>query len=233
MNNQFFPELTRRLKREGVSTGPVEKDCLPVLADGQTAVLVMPRGTVAFNAGVERGPEADRVYDLTFRLSREVYEYTKAMASAPPLVAEGLHEGFRVLADFNGVVLAGQELEGSWGYKFATWRRSPDRTAVESGDYFDGGYYYGAAKQDFACRSGLVQDSRQFTDEQLVELYRCVCETLEGEYPMTRERREILEQAAEQIEDSVEDLDTRVNLSNQRELEAAQGQGRDGPDMEF
>ncbi len=110
MNNQFFPELTRRLKREGVSTGPVEKDCLPVLADGQTAVLVMPRGTVAFNAGVERGPEADRVYDLTFRLSREVYEYTKAMASAPPLVAEGLHEGFRVLADFNGVVLAGQEL---------------------------------------------------------------------------------------------------------------------------
>lgn len=50
---------------------------------------------------------------------------------------------------------------------------------------------------------------------------------------MTRERREILEQAAERIEGSVDDLDERVNLSNQRELEAAQGQGRDGPDMEF
>ena len=33
--------------------------------------------------------EADSVYDLTFRLSREVYEYTEAMASAPPLVADG------------------------------------------------------------------------------------------------------------------------------------------------
>ena len=230
MNDKFFPELARRLKREGIATGPVEKGCLPVLADGRAAVLVMSHGTVAFNADVERGPEANSVYDLTYKLSREVYEYTGAMASAPPLVAEGLHEGFRVLADFNGVVLAGQELESDWGYKFATWRRSPDRTAVGSGEYFDGGHFYGAAKLDFACRAGLVDKHRQFTDEQLVELYRCVCETLEGEYPLTKERREVLEQAAEQIEGSVDDLDERVNLSNQQELEA-EGQTDNGPEM--
>lgn len=233
MNNKFFPELARRLKREGISTGPVEKGCLPVLADGRAAVLVMSHGTVAFNADVERGPEADSVYDLTYRLSQEVYEYTEAMASAPPLVAEGLHEGFRVLADFNGIVLAGQELEDDWGYKFATWRRTPDRKAVGSGDYFDGGYYYEAAKLDFACRAGLVDEHRQFTDDQLVELYRCARETLEGEYPMTRERRELLEQAAVQIEDSVENLDERVSQSNQRELEEAEGQADGGAEMEL
>ncbi len=230
MNDKFFSELARRLKREGIATGPVEKSCLPVLADGRAAVLVMSHGTVAFNADVERGPEANSVYDLTYKLSREVYEYTGAMASAPPLVAEGLHEGFRVLADFNGVVLAGQELEADWGYKFATWRRSPDRTAVGSGEYFDGGHFYGAAKLDFACRAGLVDGHRQFTDQQLVELYRCVCETLESGYPLTKERREVLEQAAEQVEGSVDDLDERVNLSNQRELEAA-GQTDDSPEM--
>ncbi len=233
MNNKFFPELARRLKREGISTGPVEKGCLPVLADGRAAVLVMSHGTVAFNADVERGPEADSVYDLTYRLSQEVYEYTEAMASAPPLVAEGLHEGFRVLADFNGIVLAGQELEDDWGYKFATWRRTPDRKAVGSGDYFDGGYYYEAAKLDFACRAGLVDEHRQFTDDQLVELYRCARETLEGEYPLTRERRELLEQAAVQIEDSVENLDERVSQSNQRELEEAEGQADGGAEMEL
>ncbi len=227
---QIFSELARRLKREGIATGPVEKGCLPVLAYGRAAVLVMSHGTVAFNADVERGPEANSVYDLTYKLSREVYEYTGAMASAPPLVAEGLHEGFRVLADFNGVVLAGQELEADWGYKFATWRRSPDRAAVGSGEYFDGGHFYGAAKLDFACRAGLVDGHRQFTDQQLVELYRCVCETLESGYPLTKERREVLEQAAEQVEGSVDDLDERVNLSNQRELEAA-GQTDDSPEM--
>ena len=233
MNNKFFPELARRLKREGISTGPVEKGCLPVLADGRAAVLVMSHGTVAFNADVERGPEADSVYDLTYRLSQEVYEYTEAMASAPPLVAEGLHEGFRVLADFNGIVLAGQELEDDWGYKFATWRRTPDRKAVGSGDYFDGGDKYEAAKLDFACRAGLVDEHRQFTDDQLVELYRCVRETLEGEYPLTRERRELLERAAVQIEDSVENLDERVSQSNQRELEEAEGQADGGAEMEL
>ena len=106
MNDKFFPELARRLKRESIDTAPVEKDCLPVLADGRATVLVMPRGTVTFNADVERGPEADSVYDLTFRLSREVYEYTEAMAAAPQLKADGLHEDFRLLAEFNGVVLA-------------------------------------------------------------------------------------------------------------------------------
>lgn len=233
MNDKFFPELARRLKREGIATDPVEKGCLPVLADGRAAVLVLPQGGVAFNADVERGPEADSVYNLTFALSREVREYTEAMASAPPLAAEGLHEGFRLLADFNGVVLAGQELEDDWGYKFATWRRTPDRKAVGSGDYFDGGYYYEAAKLDFACRAGLVDEHRQFTDDQLVELYRCVREALEGEYPLTRERRELLEQAAVQIEDSVENLDERVSQSNQRELEEAEGQADGGAEMEL
>lgn len=233
MNDKFFPELARRLKREGIATDPVEKGCLPVLADGRAAVLVLPQGGVAFNADVERGPEADSVYNLTFALSREVREYTEAMASAPPLAAEGLHEGFRLLADFNGVVLAGQELEDDWGYKFATWRRTPDRKAVGSGDYFDGGYYYEAAKLDFACRAGLVDEHRQFTDDQLVELYRCVRETLEGEYPLTRERRELLERAAVQIENSVNDLDERVSQSNQRELEEAEGQADGGAEMEL
>lgn len=102
---------------------------------------------------------------------------------------------------------------------------------MESGDYFDGGHHYEAAKLDFACRAGLVDGHRQFTDEQLTELYRCVCEALEDERPMTKERREILERAAEQIEGSVDDLDHHVSLSNQRELEAAEQQADSGAEV--
>ncbi len=232
MNDKFFPELSRRLKREGIATQPVEKACLPVVVEGQEAMWVQSWGGIILNAEAANDTAVNRVYGTVAGISAQVYEYTEAMATAPPLRADGLHADFRLLADFNGVVLAGQELEDDWGYKFVTWRRSPDRKAVNGGEYFDGGHYYESAKLDFACRAGLVQESRQFSNEQLAEVCRCVCETLDSEYPITDQRRKILEQVAEQIEGSVEDLDELVGQSNQRELEAAEQQNG-GPGMEM
>ena len=233
MNDKFFPELARRLEREGIAVLPVEKSCLPVVVGEQEAMWVQSWGGIVLNAGAAKDPAVNRVYDTVAGISAQVYEYTEAMAAAPPLVAKELHDGFRLLADFNGVVLAGQELGDSWGYKFVTWQRTPDRTAVTQGNYYDGGDKYEAAKLDFACRAGLVQESRQFSNEQLAEVCRCVHETLDSEYPITEQRRKILKQVVEQIESSVEDLDGLVGQSNQRELDAAQEQGRNGPDMEL
>ena len=153
------------------------------------------------------------------------------MAAAPRLEAAGLHEGFRLLADFNGVVLAGQYLGEDRGYQFVTWQRSFDRTGVAQGHYYDNDY--AGAKLDFACRAELVQEHRQFTDEQLTELYRCIHETLDSGYPITREREKLLTSAAEQIEYSVDDLEERVEQSNQRELEAADQQADSGPRWEM
>lgn len=233
MNDKFFPELSRRLKREGISTGPVEKASLPVLVEGRQAMWVQSWGGVIFNAGSVNDPAVDLIHDTVAEISAQVYEYTEAMAAAPSLKAVGLHEDFRLLAEFNGIILAGQELEADWGYKFVTWRRSPDRKAVNGGEYFDGGHFYEAAKLDFACRARLVQESRQFSNEQLAEVYRCIHETLDSEYPITDQRRKTLEQVTEQIESSVDDLDELVGQSNQRELDAAREQGRAGPNMEF
>ena len=233
MNDKFFPELARRLEREGIATSPVEKACLPVVVGEQEAMWVQSWGGIILNAEAANDPAVNRVYDTVAGISAQVYEYTEAMATAPPFHADGFHEGFRLLADFNGVVLAGQELGDSWGYKFVTWARSPGRTAVAHGHYYDGGDRYEAAKLDFACRAGLVQGSRQFSNEQLVEVYRCIHETLDSEYPITDQRHKVLEQVTEQIESSVDDLDELVGQSNQRELDAARELGRSGPDMEF
>ena len=170
MNEKFFPELARRLRQEGVDTGPAEKDRLPVLLDGQEIMWVEPQGYIVLVARATNDPKADQIYCTVRDNSFLVNEYTRAMASAPVLEAIGLQEEFRLLAEYDGVVLAGQELEGDWGYKFATWRRSLDRTSVDNGNYYHNDYT--GAKLDFACRSGLVQYARQFTDEQLTELYR-------------------------------------------------------------
>ena len=180
MNKKFFPELARRLRQEGVATGPVEKDRLPVLLNGQEVMWVEPQGYIVFVAGATDDPQANQIYCTIRDSSVLVNEYTRAMASAPVLEAVGLHEEFRLLAEYDGVVLAGQELEGDWGYKFATWRRSLDGAGLDHGNYFHNDYE--AAKLDFACRSGLVQYTRQFTDGQLTELYRCIHETLESGY---------------------------------------------------
>ncbi len=230
MNDKFFPELARRLKRAGISTRPVERERLPVLLDGQEVMAVSPGGTIFLMPETADTQPVVDAYDTVAGISAQVHEYTEAMAAAPPLGAVGLHDGFRLLADFNGVVLAGQELEQGWGYKFATWARSPDRAAVAHGHYYDGGDRYEAAKLDFACRAGLVDDHRQFTDEQLTELYRCIHETLDSEYPMTAERQKLLTGISEQLQRAVDDLDERVSLSNQRELEAAEQHGPEMPE---
>lgn len=230
MNDKFFPELARRLKRAGIDTGPVEQERLPVLLDGQEVMAVAPGGTIFLMLETADTQPVVDAYDTVAGISTQVHEYTEAMAAAPPLAAVGLHEGFRLLADFNGVVLAGQEMEQGWGYKFITWARSPDRTAVAHGHYYDGGDSYEAAKLDFACRAGLVDEHRQFTDEQLTEVYRCIAETLDSGYPITREREKTLTTTMEQISASVDNLDERVSLSNQRELETMEQHGPEIPE---
>ena len=53
------------------------------------------------------------------------------------------------------------------------------------------------------------------------------------QYDHTREREKLLTSAAEQIEYSVDDLEERVEQSNQWELEAADGQADSGPGWEM
>ena len=99
--------------------------------------------------------------------------------------------------------------------------RVQEGTALHQGDYYGPGAgvdSYDAAKRGFAVRSGLIPKSALFTPEQLTEVYRSIHETLDGIYPITDERRKLLESAARQIEDTVPDLDERVDISNVEEM---------------
>ena len=132
MNDKFFPELARRLKRDGIATGQTEKGHLPVLLEGREVMSAAPGGTVFLRPETANDQPVIRAYDVVAGISAQVCEYTEAMAAAPRLEAAGLHEDFRLLAEFNGVVLAGQELERDWGYKFVTWRRKGGCLGTES-----------------------------------------------------------------------------------------------------
>lgn len=80
--------------------------------------------------------EASELYHEVKKLPSAVKEYTLAIERALLLQARALDEPFRLLADFNGVVLAAYEMERNRGYKFATWDWDYDRKSVNQRDYF-------------------------------------------------------------------------------------------------
>lgn len=110
-------------------------------------------------------------------------EYQNLMEQAPQIRASGLEGDYRVLAEFNNVVLAGHRTR--FGMEFVTWEWVQNHTALWQGHYY--GDSYATAKQDFATCSGLFPEERVFSDKQLTELYRCIHETLDNGYPITIE----------------------------------------------
>ena len=218
--NRYFQELSRNLRHEGLTVKPeTEEGLLPVELDGQRLCLALDTGAIRYwkedVADERRSAALDRVTDI----AKITSEYMRQMEAAPQLTASGLTGDYRLLAEFNDTVLAGHP--SKYGIQFVTWEWVRDHTALYQGNYYgpEGGTdSYAAAKRNFAARSGLVPRSSLFTPEQLTEIYRCIHETLESEYPITDERQECLGSTAEQIERCVPGLEERVELSYQKEV---------------
>lgn len=121
------------------------------------------------------------------------------------LRAVGLNpaDGFRLLADFNGVVLSGKELENDWGYEFVTWERSFDHSGLGDGNYYADDYE--AAKEGFAIRSRMIERNRIFTIEQLSALSHCLNHYLIDSPAPTIKEDSILAQSERQIAYAVEE----------------------------
>ena len=221
--SRYFQELTLNLQHEGFAVrSETEEGHLPVELDSQRLCLALDTGGVRYwkedVANDARSAALDKATDII----RITAEYMSQLEAAPQLTASGLTGDYRLLAEFNGVVLAGHPTQ--YGVQFITWERVQERTGLNQGDYYGplGGVdCYITAKQNFATRSGLVSRSALFTPEQLTEVYRSIHETLGNSYPMTEERQKYLESAAKQIESAVPDLNEQVMLSNDKELEFA------------
>ena len=103
----------------------------------------------------------------------------KLLETAPPLKAESLADGYRVLAEFNGTVLAGKKT--LLGAQFVTWAWDYDRRGVSNGHYYMEDYQ--TAKEDFTFRSGLMAREQVFDRERLEELRQAAQGFLCGEGP--------------------------------------------------
>ena len=66
--------------------------------------------------------------------SKETTECQKIMEQAPQIKASGLEGDYRVLTEFNSVVLAGHQTE--FGMEFVTWKWVQNHTSLWQGHYY-------------------------------------------------------------------------------------------------
>lgn len=214
---RFFDEVALQLRRNGLEPLPPEDGRLPVNWRGTLLCHVSADGGLRYKVDSPVDSTVDQMRNQVYGIARAAAEYMSKMKTAPQLKVGSLEGDYRALAEFNGVVLAGHP--SKYGVQFVTWEWVQDHTALWQGHYTES---YTAAKEDFATRSGLVPKERLFSDQQLAEVYRCIHETLDSEYPLTEERQKLLTQTAEQIQWAVSSLDELVQKSNEKEL--TQGQ---------
>ena len=203
--NSYFGEVTRNLEVEWFDVLPEQDGLLPVELDGQPLCLILGSGTVRYwekDIGSDSRCEAlERVTDI----ARITDEYMSRMDAAPKLKVGSLEGDYRLLAEFNSTVLAGHPTK--YGTQFVTWSRGPDGTSLNQGNYYGPDYAaegYVAAKQNFAVRSGLVDTNQLFTQDQLMEVYRSIQETLDGSNPSS-EQEGLLKEVMDKIQRGVLD----------------------------
>ena len=79
-------------------------------------------------------PERIAAKDKVYEIVKTTAEYMWQMETAPFLKADGLEDGYKVLTDFNGIVLAG--VQSKHGVHFVTWDWVYGHTGVCHGHYF-------------------------------------------------------------------------------------------------
>lgn len=161
--NRYLREAEVVLAREGFLTDRIRTGGLRILLDGLPLCEVPESGGVTYRMADVSTPERVAAKDKVYSIVRAVAEYMYQMERAPILKVDGLEDSYRVLADFNGVVLAG--CPSKYGTQFVTWDRDFDHKGVSHGHYYTGLYAsgnYEAAKRDFATRSGLISEQQVF-----------------------------------------------------------------------
>ena len=212
---QFYREVGIHLNHAGFTVQRERFGLLPVVWNGASLCRITAGGGAQYRAE-ELGPEgAEDAFWRAADIAEITAEYMRLLEAAPPLKAVGLDGDYRMLADFNGAVLAGHPT--SRGVEFITWEWDYQHTGMWQGHYY--GNNYTGAKQDFAVRAGLIPQSLLFEQDELDELYRCCQRTRELDDTLSYQEEQSLIKAQEHIEKAVPGVQERVEAMEMKRQE--------------
>lgn len=193
---RYFREVGIHLSRAGFAVLPQRDGLLPLEWNDASLCRITAGGGAQFRAEELEPEGANEMFRWATDIAATTAEYMWLMEAAPPLKATGLEGDYRLLADFNGAVLAGHPT--SHGVEFVTWEWDYQHTGMWQGHYYSNNY--AGAKQDFAVRSGLIPQALIFEQEQLDELYHCLQKTRELDDTLTYQGEQRIIKAQEHIE---------------------------------
>ena len=210
LQEKYLTEVGHRLRRAGFEAGPEYSGLLPIKKDAHHLCTIDMHGSVSYDPDFVRKNGQEDALDQARQIAVETLTYMRQMAAAPLLTADGLSGDYRVLAEFDNVVLAGHEREGGYGVEFITWERIQNGTGLWQGNYYENDY--ATAKQNFATRSGLIPPALLFTPEQMAVIFDAAQNmTVEG-FVSNPKQEKLLEQVMEQIEEVVPEV---IDLANE------------------
>ena len=193
---RYYDEVGIHLTRAGFSVLPKEDGLLPLEWNGASLCRITAGGGAQFHAEELEPEGASVAFYRAADITATTAEYMRLMEAAPPLQAQGLEGDYRLLADFGGAVLAGHPT--SHGVEFVTWEWDYQHTGMWQGHYY--GNNFAGAKQDFAIRSGLIQRTQLFEQNELDELYRCCQRMRELDDTLTYQGEQQIIKTQEHIE---------------------------------
>ena len=194
--DRFYKEVGVHLAREGFSVKKPQNGLLPIEWNGASLCRITAGGGAQFRREELEPEGAGDAFQLATEIAHTTAEYMRLMETAPRLQAKGLDGDYRLLADFNGTVLAGHPT--GQGVEFVTWEWDYEHTGMWQGHYY--GNNYPGAKQDFALRAGLIPESLLFEQSELDELYRCCQRTRELDETLSYQDEQRIIKAQERIE---------------------------------
>ena len=131
----YFEELSYALRRRGLLTRSVEEDGL-LSVEWKGSSRVRKSSAVQYDPTWVVADRAKATLAQVIEVAEIVMDYMKFLNASLSLKAEGLENGYRALADFNGVVWQGREtLLGAqfitWAWDYDGYRRLMDQITAQ------------------------------------------------------------------------------------------------------
>ncbi len=180
--------------------------------DGRLEFYVRESGGVSFVPDCSYTDKVKQLSDDVINTSKFVRGYLKTIEEAPEIDVGGVDNKYKLLAQFNNTILAGRATDNGEHVEFGTWDKTSD--IASEGHYFGNNFI--GAKEDFAVRADIVNKDKIFTTGELIEIYRCVEDTICGGYEITDEQEEMLKQIQSKISDTIPDLNELISEAQEQ-----------------